>query len=325
MNATTASPPTRYASVAEARLAHARKNARERMMITPEGIALPLTLASRGTRFGALMLDLTFIVILIVVTTLVLASIAGGMSNLGSKAEEGSAAGHALQFLVILWMAAMFLFRNAYFLFFELGPRGATPGKRITGIRIASRDGGRLSVEMVIARNLLRDIELFLPLVFLASAGQGDGDMGAASLAATAWFLIFAFFPFFNKDRLRAGDLIAGTWVIEAPKRKLEATMTGSGAAAATQAEAQSAYRFGEAELSVYGEYELQVLERVLRDNRPDAIKPVYEAICTKIGWTPGHGDQRAFLEAFYTQLRARLESGMRMGKRKADKFSKDG
>jgi len=149
--------------------------------------------------------------------------------------------------------------------------------------------------------------------------------MGAAGLAATAWFLIFAFFPFFNKDRLRAGDLIAGTWVVEAPKRKLEATMTGTGAAAATQAAAQSAYRFGEAELSVYGEYELQVLERVLRDNRPDAIKPVYEEICKKIGWTPGHGDQRAFLEAFYTQLRARLESGMRMGKRKADKFTKDG
>lgn len=320
MNAATSNP-----SQAAVRRDRVRRNSRERMMITPEGIALPLTLASRGTRFGALMLDLFFIVLLIIGTTLVLASIAGGMSNLAAKVDKGSAAGHALEFLIILWMAAMFLFRNAYFLFFELGPRGATPGKRITGIRIAARDGGRLTAEMVIARNLLRDIELFLPIVFLANASQGVGDMGVAGLAATAWFLIFAFFPFFNKDRLRAGDLIAGSWVVEAPKRKLEKTMTGSGAAAATQAEAQSAYRFGEAELSVYGEYELQVLERVLRENRADAIKPVYEAICHKIGWTPGHGDQRAFLEAFYTQLRARLESGMRMGKRKADKFSNSG
>ena len=320
MSATVANP-----SQAASRRDRLRQNNRERMMITPEGIALPLTLASRGTRFGALVLDLVFIVLLIVGTTLMLAAIAGGLSNLGAKVQQGSATGHAMEFLIILWMAAMFLFRNAYFLFFELGPRGATPGKRITGIRIASRDGGRLTAEMVIARNLLRDIELFLPIVFLASASEGGGDMGAAGLAATAWFLIFAFFPFFNKDRMRAGDLIAGSWVVEAPKRKLEATMTGQGAAAATQAEAQSAYRFGEAELSVYGEYELQVLERVLRENRPEAIKPVYEAICHKIGWTPGHGDQRAFLEAFYTQLRARLESGMRMGKRKADKFSKDG
>jgi hypothetical protein len=34
-----------------------------------------------------------------------------------------------------------------------------------------------------------------------------------------------------------------------------------------------------------------------------------------------GGGDERLFLECYYTQLRARLEAGMRMGKRKADKF----
>ncbi len=81
-------------------------------------------------------------------------------------------------------------------------------------------------------------------------------------------------------------------------------------------------YRFGEAELSVYGEYELQVLERVLRDNRPTAMAAVHEKICAKIGWHPGQGDERVFLEAFYTQLRARLENAMRMGQRKADKHS---
>jgi uncharacterized RDD family membrane protein YckC len=298
-----------------------RRSNRDRMMVTPEGIALPLTLASRGTRFGALLLDLLFIFLLILLTTLALAYIAGGTANLFSEVEKGGAIEHAMEFLMILWIAAMFLFRNAYFLFFELGPRGATPGKRITGIRIAARDGGRLTAEMVIARNLLRDIELFLPLVFLASASDG-GDMGAAGLAAAAWFLIFALFPFFNRDRLRAGDLIAGSWVVEAPKRKLEAAMSAQIAASAEAPETLARYRFGEAELSVYGEYELQTLERVLRENRPEALRQVYEAICTKIGWTIGGGDERAFLDAFYTQLRARLERGMRMGKRKADKFT---
>ncbi len=297
-----------------------RRSNRDRTMVTPEGIALPLTLASRGTRFGALLLDLMIIGILIVATTIALISIAGGTSTLFARFEQGGAIMHALEFLAVLWIAAIFLFRNAYFLFFELGPRGATPGKRITGIRIAARDGGRLTAEMVIARNLLRDIELFLPLVFLASASDG-GDMGAAGLAATAWFLIFALFPFFNKDRLRAGDLIAGSWVVEAPKRKLEAAMSAQGAAIAGAPEALAVYRFGEAELSVYGEYELQTLERVLRENRPEAIRQVYEAICRKIGWAVGNADERAFLDAFYTQLRARLEAGMRMGKRKADKF----
>lgn len=300
------------------------RNDRARVMVTPEGIALPLVLASRGSRFGALSLDLLIIGTLMFVTTLGLLFIAGGAAQLTDTAARGGTIGHALEFLFIVWIAAMFLFRNAYFLFFELGPRGATPGKRITGIRIAARGngdgGGRLTAEMVIARNLLRDIELFLPLVFLLSASDG-GDMGAAGIAATAWFLVFALFPCFNKDRLRAGDLIAGSWVVEAPKRKLEAAMSVSETARGTSQATGTTYRFGEAELAIYGEYELQTLERVLRENRHEAMVAVHETICQKMGWNPGAGDERAFLEAYYTQLRARLESGMRMGKRKADKF----
>jgi uncharacterized RDD family membrane protein YckC len=301
--------------------ARLRSSGRDRVMVTPEGISLPLVLASRGARAGALTIDLILIGMLMLLTTIGLLWLAGGVTSLAAKAEENSAVGHALQFLFILWIAAMFLFRNAYFLFFELGPRGATPGKRLTGIRIAARGqgngDGRLTAEMVIARNLLRDIELFLPLVFLMSASDG-GDMGAAGIAATAWFLIFAFFPFFNRDRLRAGDLIAGSWVVEAPKRRLEAVMSSQRAAAS----AQSGFTFTDAELAVYGEYELQTLERVLRENRHEGLVQVYEAICRKLGWTPGSGDERAFLEAYYTQLRARLETNMRMGRRKADKFS---
>jgi hypothetical protein len=144
--------------------------------------------------------------------------------------------------------------------------------------------------------------------------------MGAAGLAALGWFLIFAFFPFFNQDRLRAGDLIAGTWVVEAPRRKLEAVLSAPSAAEAAGAQQ---YRFGETELAVYGEYELQTLERVLREKRADALVQVHEAICRKIGRSPVRGEERAFLDAYYTQLRARLEAGMRMGRRKADKFAR--
>ena len=297
-----------------------RRSDRDRVMVTPEGIALPLTIASRGTRAGALMLDLIFVGIAMAITTIALLTIAGGTVSVAAQVKDASPVARALEFLFIVWIAAMFLFRNAYFLFFELGPRGATPGKRITGIRIAARDGSRLTAEMVIARNLLRDIELFLPLVFLASIGEG-GDAALASFAAAAWFLVFALFPCFNKDRLRAGDLIAGSWVVEAPKRKLEAAMSVA-KAAGTDSGARPEICFTDEELAVYGEYELQTLERVLRENQRNAYFPVYEAICTKIGRPVEHIEERPFLEAYYRQLRARLEAGMRMGKRKADKFS---
>lgn len=302
-------------------LVRRERERRERTLITPEGIPLRLTLAPRGARAGALMIDFALLGLAMLVSTLALAYIAGGVFNLFQKSQEGGALGHALQFLFVVWLAIMFLFRNGWFLFFELGPRGATPGKRMLGIRVAARDGGRLTAEMILARNLLRDIELFLPVSFLLSAR--GGDMGAAGVAAAGWFLIFALFPCFNRDAMRAGDLIAGTWVVEAPKRKLEVAMSASPAAPAMAT--GGTYRFGAADLAVYGEYELQTLERVLRDNRVETLQAVHDKICAKIGWDPGSGDERAFLEAYYTQLRARLESGMRFGKRKADKFTDEG
>ena len=294
---------------------------RQRSMVTPEGVTLPITLASRGSRLGALILDLLIIFFTYMIIML-------GLGAIGLNATVGSAmanAGPVFEAVQVIFVVASFLLFNGYFMFFEFGPRGATPGKRMVGIRIAARDGGRLTPEAVIARNLLRDIELFLPLVllvgWLAMMATGQSS-GWASLAALLWFLIFAFFPFFNRDRLRAGDIIAGTWVVEMPKRKLEQAMSVGEAARGISVATGTEYRFGEAELAVYGEYELQALERVLREGNAEAQVAVAETICRKIGWQSGSGDERAFLEAFYAQLRARLERNMRFGKRKADKHS---
>jgi len=299
-----------------------RGSGRERMLVTPEGIALPITLASKGARAGALLMDLVFVALLQIATTVALASIAfGGLAGFFEAGEQSGGLG-AVEFLFVVWIIAMFLFRNAWFLFFELGPRGATPGKRIAGIRVAARDNGRLSVEMVIARNLLRDIELFLPLVFVASASEEGG--GAAGLAALAWFMVFALFPFWNRDRLRAGDIVAGTLVVEQPKRRLEAAMSAAQAKSG-EADTKQAFAFTDAELDVYGEYELQTLERVLRENRRESLQKVQQTIAAKIGRSDGQGQERAFLDAYYGQLRARLEAGMRLGERKADKFSGKG
>lgn len=290
------------------------RSGRDRVLITPEGVTLPLTVASRGARAGALMLDFIFLGTGFLVVTIALVALAGGVAALIGRFGSGDGpAPAAMQFLIVVWIIATFLLRYAYFLWFELGARGATPGKRLSGIRIAARDGGRLTAEMVIARNLLRDIELFLPIGFIASAGV---ESTWAWLTATAWFAMFLLLPCFNRDRLRAGDVIAGTWVVEAPRRKLEAAMSKP------VAEAAKAYLFSEAELAVYGEYELQTLERILREDRAPAIESVQAAIAAKIGREEGAWEPRAFLEAYYTQLRARLEAGMRMGQRKPDKYS---
>ncbi len=86
-----------------------------------------------------------------------------------------------------------------------------------------------------------------------------------------AWLMIFLLFPFFNRDVLRAGDLVAGTWVVEMPRRKLEQAMSLGEAARGHSLATGADYRFGDAELSIYGEYELQTLERVLREENEAA------------------------------------------------------
>lgn len=294
----------------------ARQGKRSRAMVTAEGLSLPMTVASRGARAGALLLDLTIIFTGLVVLLLLFLWVD---SAFGSPFTNLSGAGQEV--LGALLILVLFLLRYAWFGWFELGPRGATPGKRALGIRVAARpsgngrstsSGGRLTAEAVLARNLMRDVEVFIPAIFLIGGGYQAGLAGAAALV---WMGVFMLFPFFNKDALRAGDLVGGTWVVEVGRARLPDVLS-------TAQDRSQTYRFGDAELAVYGEHELQVLEQVLRQDRPEAMRQVMEAICRKIGWEAGAGDEREFLESFYAALRARLERDMRFGKRKKDKFS---
>ena len=107
---------------------------RQRELVTPEGLALPVTIAGRGARAGALLLDLVLIVTVFVVLGLILTALGLGMLDAGST--EGNP---ALELILVVLLLVVFLSRYGYFLWFELGPRGATPGKRAMGIRVAAR------------------------------------------------------------------------------------------------------------------------------------------------------------------------------------------
>ncbi|HCB74635.1 MAG TPA: RDD family protein, partial [Sphingomonas bacterium] len=172
--------------------------------------------------------------------------------------------------------------------------------------------GGRLTGGAIVARNLMREIEVFLPLTFLAySSAQGIADQWTAALGL-GWTALFLFFPLFNRDRLRAGDLIAGTWVIETGRRRIGADLMAKGA--------DRRIDFAPSELEVYGQYELQRLEDVLRRGEAGAMAAVADAIRAKIGRYDEPGDQ-AFLDAYYRALRRHLERRLLFGRRKRDKF----
>lgn len=277
------------------------RNARE--IVTPEGVPLRLRLAERGERLAAVLIDLT-----IIGTVLIVAAIAAILILPGSAWEWG----------VALGLLFSFALRSFYFIYFELRWQGATPGKRALGLRVIDRGGGRLKPEAVFARNLMREVELFLPLSLVFSS-FGTGDSAIASLLTMGWVGALLALPFFNKDRLRAGDIIAGTWVVETPKNALLPDMAAQGETGG------NVLKFTEAQLSVYGIFELQTLENVLRragPNGPQTRQSVAARIKAKIDWQAPDGtvtdDQ--FLEAFYTALRGHLERKALFGKRRRDK-----
>jgi uncharacterized RDD family membrane protein YckC len=284
----------------------------ERTLITPEGVDLRLKIADAGQRASAFLIDAAIILAVLIGVT-ILAIVGAGFFG-GMSPRANGEVPLSVEIALIIWLLGAFLLRNAYFVAFELSPRAATPGKRIMGLRVAARSGGRLRAEAVFARNATRELEVFMPLSVLGmqtNAGAADAWM---FLLAFAWCSIFMFFPLFNRDRLRAGDLIGGTWVVRTPKQVLARDM----ADAAVEVEKLP---FSTAQLDAYGVKELHVLEEVLRVRDRKTMRAVADRIAGKIGWVRTEDDDFAFLSAYYAALRGRLESRLLMGKRRRDKF----
>ena len=276
---------------------HARRE-----LITPEGVPLPVEIAHYGERAAAFVIDL-FIWLcasLAILATVVIMFI------------------HGWRNLVVIsaLLLILFIVRIFYFIYFELTWQGTTPGKRLIGVRVVDRRGGPLLPSAVIARNLMRELETFVPLGLIFSMTSAGATPPGEKLLAVAWLLCFAAIPLFNRDRMRAGDLIAGTIVITLPRRQLTIDLV----------EKTARYAFTTTQLRAYGAFELQVLEELLR--RPDVsttpvlFTEVCGKICRKIGWPTSVPEPEipAFLRDFYTAQRAFLEHEQLFGRTRADK-----
>lgn len=138
---------------------------------TPEGVVLTLRLAGPMVRGAAWGLD--FALRLMVLTVVVLVMLCAGHI------------GQGLTFLVF------FALEWLYPVFFEVLAGGATPGKRLLGLQVVSRDGRPIDWTSSVLRNLLRAAD-FLPFGY------------AIGLVAMLM----------DHDFRRLGDVAAGTVVI---------------------------------------------------------------------------------------------------------------
>jgi uncharacterized RDD family membrane protein YckC len=214
-----------------------------------------------------------------------------------------------------------FIVFNVYFIFFELAWRGRTPGKAMARIMVVNRRGGELTPTAIVARNLTRQLEYYIPLYFFFSvpAGMATGDY---SWLLFVWVIGASFLPLVTRDRLRLGDTIGGTMVITRPEPTLLEDLSQ---AAPT---AQGAFAFTPAQLDIYGYHELRILEDMLRraDGLPmpkgaplSGLDLVAQKIKARIGYPdpipPGH--ERQFITEFYAAQRGVLERELLHGLQK--------
>lgn len=136
---------------------------------TPEGILLELRPAGLNPRLYAFLLDWA-VRLAVLYGVAIITEFLGGL---------GAA----------VWLILFFLLEWGYPVVFELLPSGATPGKRVFGLRVVMDDGLPVTVAASVTRNLLRFAD-FLPLLFgfaiVTMLTRRDckrlGDIAAATL-----------------------------------------------------------------------------------------------------------------------------------------------
>lgn len=250
----------------------------------PDMPGLQFTLASSGERFIALCLDL-----------LPLALAYAGASLLFDLPFTDWA----------LVLTLGFGLRHAYFVYFERRWQGATPGKRLMGLRVMARDGQSLDPRSILVRNLLRDAE-FMAVVLLWQLFEGvevDATLPQGRAVVMLFVGVVVLAPLLSDERRRIGDLIGDTIVIRTPK------MPWLPADALLPAATEAV--FSREQLGIYGAYEVAQLAEFLEAPvvDPEVSHEIARTIAARIGLDPATiSDPERFLRSFYRAQRARVE-----------------
>ena len=218
---------------------------------SPEGLLLPFRTATAGERMAAFAIDV------LVVILLLLAVVLPGLLFAFMGAT-------VMPTLMMLWF---FLLRFGWFSWAEIRGGGRTPGKRRYHLRVIRSDGGPLTAEILLARNLTRDIETFLPTMLVLNPDMlFAGHDGLVRILSMVWVIVLLLVPLTNSARLRVGDLLAGTRVVVSPPAMLARDLAAAPATPTSAAKAQAAAKPG---LPVKGNVFLSVKD----SDKPRAVE----------------------------------------------------
>jgi uncharacterized RDD family membrane protein YckC len=153
---------------------------------TPDHVVLRYDLAGAGNRGFAAVVDFAIASLIVFAALMLLSSVSP--ENVNSFFVLGGVA--VIVTLVLIW---------SYFILLEWLWNGQTIGKRIYKLRVINEDGSPAQFTAVLIRNLLRLVD-FLPAFY----GLG--------------VLVIVLSP----KSQRLGDLAAGTYVVRAPRPKVD-------------------------------------------------------------------------------------------------------
>lgn len=154
---------------------------------TPDHVVLRYDLAGGGNRGFAALVDFTVATFLVIGMLAVWALLEAALPRRIIFSTQGV---FVLLTLLVAW---------SYFIVLEWLWEGRTLGKRMFGLRVISADGSPASFTAVLIRNLLRIVD-FLPALY-----------GLGLLAIVV-----------SPRSQRLGDLAAGTFVVRAPRPRID-------------------------------------------------------------------------------------------------------
>lgn len=168
----------------------------EYTIATPENVTFEFQVAGIGSRFIGALIDTLAIGLLLLMLNFLLVLALNTLPDSGAASSDfADDPGWLAGFLIAIYALINFSLVWGYYLVFELGWHGQTPGKRLAGTRVVKLDGSGPGFLEVAIRNLVRIVD-FLPVAYA---------LGFVTM-------------FFNRNTRRLGDFAAGTLVIRQPE-----------------------------------------------------------------------------------------------------------
>jgi uncharacterized RDD family membrane protein YckC len=145
------------------------------------GVDIELDIAGAGTRSYAFVIDWHIRVLIALAWILLVVGINFGQGGIRNAGWIVGAPAGCIYFL--------------YHPIIEILLRGSTPGKRMAGVRIVTRQGGTPSIGALLVRNVFRLVD-----------------------SAPALYLVGLLCCLFTEQRVRIGDMAAGTLLVREPE-----------------------------------------------------------------------------------------------------------